>query len=318
MNLRQKYTIIGSVSAGQSNVQYTISDGNKDGIFAVNSHTGVLSVADPVQIDYEKRKVYKLVVHGNYNSYLILEAKVTLHVLDANDNSPVISKNRYIVRIKEDVKIGSTILNVVASDKDSGNNSRISYVLANEQRVPFDVSFDGAVKITNSLDPVSKYFLYIKAIDWGHPNRCETEVIVEVFILSVNSHSPVMKQSYCDITLNPTLLAFELMTFIAIDEDIDNEISYEFQQNNKLFSLNSSSGILSLTEKHIEESREAIVLYIIASDGTHKSKPTQVNILFKVSMQRSHCNSSKEYERVNNVITKRKMIKEMVEKQKTF
>ena len=46
--------------------------------------------------------------------------RVTVHIRDTNDNSPVFNKELYEVEIAEDVQRGATIAWIRATDEDSG------------------------------------------------------------------------------------------------------------------------------------------------------------------------------------------------------
>lgn len=52
-----------------------------------------------------------------------------MRVLDANDNVPEFEKSRYAVEMRPNVSLGFSVLEVKASDKDEGENARISYRL---------------------------------------------------------------------------------------------------------------------------------------------------------------------------------------------
>ena len=49
---------------------------------------------------------------------------------DINDNAPQFSKTVYNVAVTEGADVGTNVITVVATDKDIGMNSRISYEIA--------------------------------------------------------------------------------------------------------------------------------------------------------------------------------------------
>ena len=49
---------------------------------------------------------------------------------DINDNAPQFSKTVYNVAVTEGANVGTNVITVVATDKDIGMNSRISYEIA--------------------------------------------------------------------------------------------------------------------------------------------------------------------------------------------
>lgn len=53
-------------------------------------------------------------------------------VKDVNDNAPVFSSAMYTGVVSEDALVGTSVLQVQATDIDSGLNGRIKYVLIKE------------------------------------------------------------------------------------------------------------------------------------------------------------------------------------------
>lgn len=53
--------------------------------------------------------------------------RLTVNVLDENDNAPEFNKQSYQVTVKETAYIGKSIITVTATDLDSGKNAEITY-----------------------------------------------------------------------------------------------------------------------------------------------------------------------------------------------
>lgn len=51
---------------------------------------------------------------------------LTVFVSDDNDNHPIFARKNYAVWINEDVDVRTTVITVVATDKDEGRNAMIS------------------------------------------------------------------------------------------------------------------------------------------------------------------------------------------------
>ncbi|XP_028459003.1 protocadherin-15 isoform X1 [Perca flavescens] len=131
-------TLVGTILAAAINqtIFYSIVEGNELGHFQVNNGTGVISTAKP--LDYENVTSYVLRVQAD--SMLVVmsnlrvpsktnTAKVFIEVLDENDHPPVFSRKLYIGGVTEDSKIFSSVLKIVATDKDTGNYSAMAYRL---------------------------------------------------------------------------------------------------------------------------------------------------------------------------------------------
>jgi hypothetical protein len=57
---------------------------------------------------------------------------VNVKVIDANDNVPVFQSD-YNISVKESFKVGDTILQLLATDKDIGENGRVFYRFSPQQ-----------------------------------------------------------------------------------------------------------------------------------------------------------------------------------------
>ncbi|XP_065546231.1 protocadherin gamma-B2-like [Lathamus discolor] len=120
-------------------------------------------------------------------------AQLFINVTDANDNAPVFAQERYRVSLREDALPGSTVLNVSASDADSGSNARITYGFgetAAKVLKKFLVDAEsGKITLQEALDfeDTRGYTLLVEARDGGgllaHCN-------VEVEVLDVNDNEP--------------------------------------------------------------------------------------------------------------------------------
>jgi len=67
----------------------------------------------------------------------VRESNLSISVF--SDNSPLFTESHYSASISENVKIGTTVLVVEASDADIGINSRITYSLNNESHWHFTI-----------------------------------------------------------------------------------------------------------------------------------------------------------------------------------
>lgn len=56
-------------------------------------------------------------------------AKVTVQILDINDNLPVFPLNGYKTMISEGAKANQDVIAAIATDKDAGENNKLTYEL---------------------------------------------------------------------------------------------------------------------------------------------------------------------------------------------
>lgn len=268
-------------------VYIEIVGGNENGEFIVNPDTGVLYTA--VALDAEEKSLYTLTVsaidQGNAGTRKQSSAKVKIAVLDSNDNNPVFEQDNMEVSVPENGASGAVVARVVARDADSGENAYISYSIANLQPVPFDVDhFSGAVRTTRVLDYESmrrEYTLRIRASDWGLPYRRQAEMHLTVRVKDVNDNRPQFERIDCVGYVSRRLtIGYEIVTLSAIDFDSGDVVSYRIVSGNEdnCFSLDSSTGVLTLTCDLNDVRSETKVLNVTATDGTHFADATSLTL----------------------------------------
>lgn len=255
-----------------------IVGGNEGGEFRINPETGMLYTA--VQLDAENKQFYSLTVsaidQGNVGTRKQSSAKVKIYVEDTNDNDPIFEKPESVVWIDENLPAGTSVTTVHAKDKDRGENAYISYLIANLNKVPFEIDhFSGVIKTTQLLDYESmrrEYVLRIRASDWGLPYRRQTEMQLTVKVQDINDNRPQFERIDC-VGHVPRYIPIgsEIITLSAIDFDSGEIISYKIVSGNEdsCFSIDATSGTIivscDLTDLRVNE-RE---LNVTATDDTH-------------------------------------------------
>ena len=79
----------------------------------------------PLYFFQEEIEHYILIVSASDNGEPALTATATVYVNveDVNDNPPEIEQSLYEVQVKENVPIGTTVLQMKVTDKDSGKSA---------------------------------------------------------------------------------------------------------------------------------------------------------------------------------------------------
>uniref|UniRef100_A0A665X978 Protocadherin-15 n=1 Tax=Echeneis naucrates TaxID=173247 RepID=A0A665X978_ECHNA len=190
-------TPVGTILAAAINqtIFYSIVAGNELGHFQVNNRTGVISTAKA--LDYENVTTYVLRVQAD--SMLVVmsnlrvpsktnTAKVFIEVQDENDHPPVFSRKLYIGGVTEDTKIFSSVLRIVATDKDTGNYSAMAYRLiippTPEGQDSFVIeTFTGIIKSAIMFRNMRRSYFKFEVIatdDYGKGLSSSAEVVVSV------------------------------------------------------------------------------------------------------------------------------------------
>ncbi|XP_057706806.1 protocadherin alpha-7-like isoform X3 [Corythoichthys intestinalis] len=122
--------------------------------------------------------------------------EILIHVLDVNDNMPFFTSESYSAVLKENAPVGTTILQVNATDLDDGLNGEVVYSFGNnvnsKLRKVFDVdAITGEIIVKGPIDfeIKDKYEIDIKASDRG-PVPLETEKSIIITILDLNDNMP--------------------------------------------------------------------------------------------------------------------------------
>ncbi|XP_069781342.1 protocadherin Fat 4 isoform X2 [Narcine bancroftii] len=191
-------------SNGVDHRSYRIVQGNEEGRFRLDitvnpsGEGAFLHLVSTEGLDRESEPSYQLLVEvedrGQPRRFGYLQVNVT--VQDANDNSPSFSQAHYQASVPESVPVGSSVLQVTATDLDQGANADLVYSV--DEGSPFHMEpLTGVLTVKEQLDYETKkaYSLVIRARDGGSPSLSgRTEATVE--LLDVNDNEPLVRFRY--------------------------------------------------------------------------------------------------------------------------
>uniref|UniRef100_A0A3P9MBT7 Cadherin domain-containing protein n=1 Tax=Oryzias latipes TaxID=8090 RepID=A0A3P9MBT7_ORYLA len=121
---------------------------------------------------------------------------LTVNVVDVNDNTPVFSRSLYKARIKENIKPGTFVVNLNATDLDAGTNSKIRYFLVKTGNVNpakmFDLNSEtGEITVKGEIDheETRAFEVRVQAKDQGaSPRSAHAKLLIE--IIDENDNAP--------------------------------------------------------------------------------------------------------------------------------
>nr|XP_046263027.1 protocadherin alpha-8-like [Scatophagus argus] len=124
------------------------------------------------------------------------EMNILVNVLDVNDNTPLFSQETYSVTLSENTPVGTTVIQVNATDLDEGQNGEVYYSFGNSVSNMlfnlFDInSLTGEITVIGPIDyeQRERYEIEIQASDKGlAPLTTEKSVIIK--IVDVNDNAP--------------------------------------------------------------------------------------------------------------------------------
>jgi protocadherin Fat 1/2/3 len=150
--------------------------------FEVESWSGKIKVKE--SLDYESGKHHILVIEAYNSRVKTLSshdrsfAKVSINIIDVNDETPTFILPQFEANIMETSAIGTSVLQVQAVDKDVGINAKINYsIISGNVDNVFDIDNEiGFVFLAKQLNArqQSEYYLVIKAMDKGLPPLSST------------------------------------------------------------------------------------------------------------------------------------------------
>ncbi|XP_041709887.1 protocadherin alpha-3 isoform X24 [Coregonus clupeaformis] len=124
------------------------------------------------------------------------EIRIIVDVSDVNDNAPVFTKDVYSVLLNENAPLGTTVIQVNATDLDEGSNGEVIYSFANDVQGKVRKRFDldpktGEIIVTGVIDfeENKNYEIDIQASDKGTA-ALTTEKSVIIKIVDVNDNAP--------------------------------------------------------------------------------------------------------------------------------
>lgn len=159
-------------------VNFTLVAGNMEDVFKIKTvnHTyGEVYVNAPLDRESVDRYLLKVRATDNGSPARFTDHSLTINILDVNDNAPVIQSQRgYNVSISENVGGGTSVLRVVATDRDIGSNAMLFYyITSGNQDLTFRMDRVTGEMVTRPAPPdrerQQEYLLTVTVEDDGTP-----------------------------------------------------------------------------------------------------------------------------------------------------
>lgn len=300
---------------------YRIVAGNKDEKFRLvvtsnpSGETSYLHLETTGKLDRETRALYILNISardgGTPPLFGYLQVNVT--VLDVNDNPPMFDHSDYNVSLNESVVPGTSVLQVMATDNDIGDNARVTYYLEDLGR---QFAIDPETGIITTTEPLScvqqqncseplpqggcprSCVISVSAWDHGSPRQVgRAYVTVNLIQVNANNNDPIINFTYFlrpakfatvdENAANGSVVA--AVTVVDLDEGLNGETVVVIKAGNELnhFRLDSTpavrvNGVLD---------REEISKYnltIVASDRGNPPRSSSASLIIYVNDVNDH------------------------------
>lgn len=258
--------------------------------FIIDSETG--SVVSSAIIDRENEDliVFTVTATDRGSPQMSSTAEVHVTILDINDNNPIFSPSNSIREVRDDVEIGFEIIQIVATDRDSGANGIIQYNVAsgNDDRKFSLDPWTGSLRTAQTLDYVTlpiSYLIIIQASDLGSPPLTSTtHFFLKVDVMDSNDKFPVFTSAEynCEIAEYDSQFS-KVCQVSAIDSTM---ITYSIVDASNQFQINPSSGVVTPRTAIPPLDRmndPAYVLHVLATDsGTEQNRTSSAILIVKI------------------------------------
>nr|CAB3244827.1 protocadherin Fat 1 [Phallusia mammillata] len=272
-----------------SGITFEITAGNEEGRFAINAHSGVVSLA--TKLDREFSASYDVTVTSSTVEGKSSEVSLLVEVTDINDNRPVFEKHNYVGEMSESPQLTSSVMDVSskqplvvrASDADQGYNSQVSYSIVDLSGAAsdyFEVDANtGAVRALTEThlfhySTPSQFTFEVRAVDLGRPSLpANRNAHVTIHVVKSVEYPPEFSTSHYSIEVRlPTCRGVVVSRNIVAKNPVPfapSKITYSISGGNEgsAFAMDPVSGVISVSDSLPIEDGKEFTLRLRASDG---------------------------------------------------
>ncbi|KAM9852765.1 protocadherin Fat 3a isoform 2-T2 [Aulostomus maculatus] len=277
-------------------VRYSLAN-DYNGLFEIDRASGAIRLTK--ELDYEMQQFYNLTVRAKDKGRPVSLLSVTyveVEVLDVNENlyTPYFSQFALTGLVKENARIGTTLLQVTANDEDDGRDGEIQYSIRDGSglgRFAIDEE-TGVIYTTDMLDRETKdsYWLTVYASDHGVvPQFATIEVFVQVE--DVNDNAPLTSEPLYRPSIpensprDVSVIQIQAQDPDATPPVTSDRLNYRIISGNpqNFFTINPRTGLITTTSRKLDrEQQTEHVLEVLVSDGGPNSRQSTVWVMVQV------------------------------------
>ncbi|XP_073342594.1 protocadherin alpha-7-like [Pagrus major] len=220
---------------------------------------------------------------------------IIVNVSDVNDNPPVFTQESYTVQLKENSPLGTTVVQVNATDLDEGSNGEVIYSFGNDVDAQASARFNlnsvtGVITVAGSVDfeECNRYEIDIQASDKGAATLT-TDKSVIIHIVDMNDNAPEIEVTSFSHALPENSKPGTTVALISVkdsDSGLNGKVMCYINQDLPFILTPSlQNNMYSLVTKLLLD-REQISQYdvtIVAKDAGEPSLSSDKNIKIIVS-----------------------------------
>ncbi|ETR69722.1 MAG: outer membrane adhesin like protein, partial [Candidatus Magnetoglobus multicellularis str. Araruama] len=257
-----------ATDADNNSLTYDILSGNTGGAFTINAQTGLITVQNISQLDYERHKSFALTVIVNDGSYTET-ATIQISLNNLNDSPPLINQQTF--QVNENAEGGTNIGYVAASDPDQ---LFLSYRISNPLDSPFLINTNSGLLTVNSgnfldCETTCAYTITVAVSD----NKHESSALVIIELIDINESAPRFTEDTFTFNIKEDSVANSLVgQATATDGDPADQLTYSIISGNSgnVFLIDRHTGNITLHASNILdwEKQRTYVLGLQVSDGS--------------------------------------------------
>ncbi|KAI5099865.1 protocadherin Fat 3-like isoform X3 [Silurus meridionalis] len=266
-----------------------------NGTFKVNMDSGAVKVAK--ELDFEKQQFYNLSVVAedcDVSVQLRSFSYIEVQVVDVNENFNEPSFSEFAVKatVKENSRLGTSVIQVTARDNDKGKDGLLRYSIKSGSGLGrFFIDEETGMIYTSSILDCEKqdsYWLTVYATDQGVvPLSTSIEVYVQVE--DVNDNAPLTSEPiYHPYVLENSPKDVSVVHVQAKDPDSTsktNSLTYRITAGNpqNFFTINSKTGLITTTSRKLDREQQAEhFLEVTIMDGSSVFRQSTVWVIVHV------------------------------------
>ncbi|MGH0159125.1 UNVERIFIED_CONTAM: hypothetical protein FKN15_071875 [Acipenser sinensis] len=287
--------VVEAVSFQRLKLSYTLLI-NPSSLFSLNQENGELSLTRNVDYESEHHLYHLLVRALEPGAGLSTVTEVVVHISDENDCTPEFLHSIYSRdNIPENIPVGTSLLQVLARDCDTGPNAEISYFI---QSGDFDITPQGIIsskQLFNYERSNHMYEFVVVAVDKGYPSKTGTAA-VRIRMANVNDEAPVFSQAVYKTFVSEDAGPNTLVAIVHAKDPDGDAVSYAITGGNEdgNFDLDNQKGIIKLRKSPLPKLRgPQYILNITATDDNASGGPTALSNYAQVIVGINDINNNK-------------------------
>ncbi|NWT99427.1 CADH9 protein, partial [Urocynchramus pylzowi] len=270
---------------GDGNLKYILTGDGAGSLFIIDENTGDIHAAK--KLDREEKSLYVLrakAIDRKTGRQVEPESEFIIKIHDINDNEPKFTKDMYTASIPEMSGVGTSVIQVTATDADDanyGNSAKVVYSILQGQPY-FSVDPETGI-IKTALPDMSRenreqYQVVIQAKDMGgQMGGLSGTTTVNITLTDVNDNPPRFPQSsYQFSSPESAPPGTPLGRIKANDPDVGENAEIEYSISNgdgsDMFDIitdkDTQEGIITV-KKHLDFENKVLYTLKVEASNTH-------------------------------------------------